>query len=85
MQNESSKAAKARYQLEMYVIYENPKDFPNKWILQRCVVICGIPVSDTIPVAIEDSLESVRRAVPPGLVRMDRFPNDDPVIREVWI
>jgi len=32
-----------------------------------------------------DSLEEIRKFVPPGLTNLHRQPNDDPVIVEVWV
>ncbi|MGE3279938.1 MAG: hypothetical protein AB7H90_00980 [Alphaproteobacteria bacterium] len=32
-----------------------------------------------------DTLDDIRAQLPPGLIRLDPQPNDDPVIVEVWL
>lgn len=67
----------------MWVIYENPRDFPGKWVVRRWVGLA--PDKDAAAVA--DSLESARSAVP-GIAfrdRIERMPGDDPAIVEVWL
>lgn len=61
-------------------IYERPADYPDKyvarlWDLQR----------PTGLIAIADTLEEARAAVPPGMVPLARDERDDPCIVETWI
>ena len=72
--------------LKQYAIYENPKDYPNKFVVR----VWEIHEDKPEPVAgdlviIEDTLEAARSCLPPGLTNISRFSGDDPVIREVWI
>jgi hypothetical protein len=70
--------------LTMWTIYENPKDYPGKWVVRAHRVGAGIVMPHTECVVTE-SLEAARRAVPIGLIRLDRTPKDDPVIVEIWL
>jgi len=70
--------------LTMFTIYRNPKDFPPGYAIRRWLV------TDQGPVAEEGrggiwSLDEVRSMIPPGLHRMERQPEDDPCIVEVWL
>lgn len=70
--------------LEMWVIYERPRDYPDSFVVRRWLIEKGSPVpTDTIRVVA--SLEEAREQVPAGLYRMDRQPVDDPYIAEVWV
>ena len=71
--------------LHMFTIYENPRDYPGRFVVRESVVNAdsSIVVSDN-PVAIVHSLEDARAAVPPGLVMLTCSPEDDPVVVEVW-
>lgn len=68
--------------LLMWTVYENPGDFPGKVVAKPSSLFAGTPV-DFVLVA--DSLAGIRKMLPPGLVRIEREPNDDPVIVEVWM
>lgn len=72
--------------LEMFVVYENPRDYPGKFVVRRwpnCLV--PQPVPEAVPMIVCDSLDVARAAVPSWAVRLERFPDDDPAIREVWL
>ncbi len=69
--------------LTMWTIYERPLDFPNCYVVRRWTVEEGKTVAHECLLA--DSLEKARKLVPPHSTRMDRFPEDDPVIVETWI
>lgn len=66
--------------IDTWVIYNKPTDYPNNYVARK--FINNAP-STTIHVA--DSLEEIRKLVPEGLFKIERFPNDDPKIVEVWI
>ncbi len=70
--------------LEMFVIYFNPKDFPNLFVVRRWTVDGGRPLP-TPDHWIANSLDDARGLVPYGLVPLARDPSDDPVIVESWI
>jgi hypothetical protein len=72
----------------IHVVYENPKDFPGKFVVRR-----QSPNQDgTILVAtnciVASTLERAREMLAyafPGLVRMASNDQDDPIIIETWI
>jgi len=66
--------------LEMFVIYNHPKDFPGHFVVRRWAG--GKPTSDF---AIADSLEAARIEVPAGLYRLPHQPGEDDVIVETWL
>jgi hypothetical protein len=75
--------------LSMYVVYFNPSDFPGKYVIRRHWVDKGPPRirHDQEPAAVEDTLQGVRKKVPniEYYVRLERDPEDDPSIVEIWI
>lgn len=70
-----------------FTIYEKPKDYPDKFVVRRWAVVRGQPnpVPDPKAWAVTDSLEQARASLPPGLVCIDRYAQDDPVIVETWV
>lgn len=70
--------------LVMYVIYDHPKDCPDKFVLRRWSEDRGDPVPCDV-VASGDTIEQVRAALPGDLVCIPRHPSDDPVIVETWM
>lgn len=71
--------------IEHFVIYEKPKDFPDKFVVRRFVIAGPEPAPDKEPWAVVDTLEAARKKVPWGQYRIERDPSDDPVIVESWI
>lgn len=70
--------------LDLYVVYRNPSDFPGQYVVRRQVAGPGVIFKDARTLAV-GNLAAVRAALPVGLVRLDRDPNDDPCIFEVWL
>ncbi len=70
--------------LVMYVIYDHPKDFPDKFIARRWEDNGGEPVPCNV-VKVGETIEEVRAALPAGLACFTRYPSDDPVIVETWM
>ena len=66
--------------LEMWVIYERPKDFPDKFVARRWDN--SRPTQDTI---VENSLKEVRSKLPPWMIRFPRNESDDACIVETWM
>lgn len=77
-----------RQTLEHYVIYERPKDYPDKFVVRRWVIKAGNEeealIADKAAVLV-NTLEQARAVVPQGLYRIPRAQEDDPVIVETWI
>lgn len=70
--------------LTVFCIYKNPADFPDKFVVRRWEGMDPAPR----PEFVEDTLEGVRTKLTtafPGLVRLERHKNDDPVILETWL
>ena len=72
----------------MYVLYNNPSDYPGKYVARRFLV--GDPafpdgIPDALPLAVTEFLEDARLAVPPGMYNIGRMDGDEQHIVEVWI
>lgn len=73
--------------LSVWAVYEKPKDYPCNWVARRHEVRGGVS-TPTLDVIVSLSLADVRGcllAEEPGLVCLQRHPDDDPVIIETWI
>jgi hypothetical protein len=70
--------------LSLWTVRANPSDFPGKFVARRHEIGAGWhgPTADH---HIADTLEELRRALPPGLTRLERSAADDPVILESWL
>lgn len=66
--------------LEMFVIYDHPRDYPGHFVVRRW---SGDRPTDDF--AIADSIEIARTHVPSGLCRLPHQPGEDDVIVETWI
>jgi hypothetical protein len=85
--------ARAYYQEEQaepfmnfWVIYDHPRDFPDKFVARRHYIVRGDPeprASEEYITA--DSLDEIRQRVPQGLACLARYAEDDPNIVEVWL
>jgi hypothetical protein len=64
----------------IWIVYEEPPSFPNQYVarLYRSYVDTGEYVTGA-------TLKEVRARLPPGLMRMERSSQDDPLVRESWI
>ena len=74
------RSIQANAKTPMICVYSSPADYPGKyvarlWDLQH----------PTNLIAVSDTLEGIRRAIPEGMVVCPRFPNDDSCIVETWI
>lgn len=69
----------------MYVIYENPLDFPRKFVLRRWRLDGVVISAERAPVRVCDLLQEARAAIPADACNIGRYAADDPAIREVWI
>ena len=71
--------------MTIWVIYDNPSDYPGKFVLRAQYVLPGNQVGvATEPTAVCDSLMEARSWLPPGLYGQGRHPEDDPTIVEAW-
>ena len=76
----TSKNHDAEIDDSIWVVYEAPPDFPDKYVARRLHM--NRPTSDYV---IGDTLNDVRSKLPAGLFRIERSDRDDPMIRESWI
>lgn len=70
--------------LPMWTIYERPTDYPDGFVVRRCVASKDGVVHD-LEAQYAPTLEEARKHIPPGLYNLGRQPDDDAVIVEVWI
>jgi hypothetical protein len=68
-------------QLEIYVLYFNASDYPNKYVVRRWL---GQTPDDNV-LCVEDTLKDARSKIPKDKVMLQRNEIDDPVIVETWI
>lgn len=66
--------------LNIWVIYDHPDDFPDQFTARRWVL--DRPTDEYL---FADTLDELRGKLPPGLVRLQRDPADDPKIVESWL
>ena len=64
----------------MWVVYEEPPAFPNQYVARRYRSYV-----ETGEYVVGDTLNDVRAKLPPGLMRIERSHQDDPMVRESWI
>ncbi len=70
--------------LEMWVVYENPLDYPGKFVCRRWVVT---PEGNTPDghCWVTSTLEDARSKVPPDCFRIPHQDGEDPCIVETWL
>lgn len=71
--------------LSIWTIYDNPSDFPGKFVARRFVVYGATGPLATPEVFEADSLDEIRAMIPQGLFRMEPWQGDDIKIVETWI
>lgn len=73
----------AQQRLPMWVVYRPvTREYPGSWIAR---MFLSLPKdSPTIFVLVRPTLDTLRAALPRGLVCLNRDPNDVPEIEEVW-
>jgi hypothetical protein len=71
--------------LTVWVVYRCPSDHPGKWVLRAQDATRSGEVRPHPEFIVADTLDQLRKSVPPGLVCLHRHPTDDAVIYETWI
>lgn len=71
--------------MDLYTVYYNSTDYPNRYVVRRFTIRAQGWTADWTPLAVADTLEDVRQAIPPGLHCLPRDPHDEPQIVEVWL
>lgn len=72
---------------EFFVIYREPPDYPDKYVVRRWLIEGGERYVEQIPFSITDTLESARRSIQPVPRRsMGRYEDpEDPSVFEAWM
>lgn len=65
-------------------VYKNPADFPGSFVARLHVAQTG-EFFPTPNIYVGRTLEEIRQAIPGGMSRLDRMPEDDPNIVETWV
>jgi hypothetical protein len=71
--------------LEMWTIYDHPKDYPSKFVARKFLVYAGKSIP-TDEVMFSSDIEVIRRYM--RFIRLNclaRDPGDDPNIVETWL
>jgi len=75
--------------LTTYAVYFNPSDYPEKYVVRGYVVSKEFPDGNPIivPEMVVDSLQECREEMilKRGLYHLNRNPDDDPCIVEVYL
>jgi hypothetical protein len=70
--------------MEFFVVYQNPTDYPGKFVVRRQVVKGKWVRADAKPLCVVSTLQEARSAIPAGLYRQERHSDDTLAIVEVW-
>lgn len=70
--------------LTIWVIYQNPGDYPGRWVLRGHDIGSGT-VMPRPACYIADSYDKLLSSLPPGVQRLPHYDGDDPVIYETWM
>lgn len=69
-----------------YVIFNDPLDYPGKFVVRRFFFIGGVAAPEVVPVGVANTLEEARKLVPDTHGYMlGRLPRDEKQISEVWM
>lgn len=72
--------------VEMWTVTWRPNDLPGvEYAARLHRVLPNNQSTATDSVVTGATLEKVHAQLPPGLHRLERDPNDDPVIVEIWL
>ena len=66
--------------IPLFTVYDHPTDFPDHYVVR---VFDGDRPTSLYRVA--ETLEDVRAFLPDDVCRLERRPEDDPRILEVWV
>ena len=72
--------------IDLFSIYENPTDFPGRFVVRRWIAKGRRLFVEARPTAVTDTLDAARAAVPPGRVLCPRDANEQAVaLVETWL
>ena len=78
------RAAISLGQLLIWTVYDHPLDYPEWFVARPQIILPKLPPAFPMHLMTRD-LEALRSALPDGLTRMDRLPDDDPCVIETWV
>jgi len=70
--------------MDLYTIYDHPKDYPDKIVVRRWFIGRG-KTEDKGVWCLAKTLEEARESLPEGLVNISRYSEDDYGIIESWV
>ena len=73
-----------RNAMVMWCVTRNPSDYPGMTVARAHMILPGKSVA-LRTVLVAATLEAIREQLPHGLARLERDPDDDPIIAEVWL
>lgn len=72
--------------LVIYVVYDNPLDYPGEFVLKRDFILKGEVKRDpTFVIVTKDYKVILELMQKKSLHRMARWEDDDPAIKETWV
>jgi hypothetical protein len=71
--------------LRLWVVTREPRPFDAERYVARLWEIGATYSKPTKALLVAPELESIRACLPAGLYRLDRMPEDDPAVVEVWL
>jgi len=71
--------------LSLWVIYDNPRDHPGKFVVREQRVLGGGRIWLSPVCELARDLQEAREKLPAGLYPLGRQEGDDPAIAEVWV
>ena len=78
---------KSRMASVIVTVYDHPQDFPHGYLARAHIIAHdgkAAYASQMIYIG-RETIEEVRAAIPPDMVKMVRHPQDDPAILETYI
>ena len=78
---------KSRMASVIVTVYDHPQDFPHGYVARAHIIVHGGKSAYVSPMIYigRETLDEVRAAIPPDMVKMIRHPQDDPVIIEAYV
>lgn len=71
--------------IDLWVVYENPDDFPGRFVVRRHTIAGGESSPCEDPACVVGGLEAARASIPFDCLNLGRHPDDEPQIVEVWL
>ena len=78
---------KSRMASVIVIVYDHPQDFPHGYVARAHIIAHGGKSAYASPMIYigRETINEVRAAIPPDMVKMMRHTQDDPVILETYV